>query len=139
MVTDEQVRRLRKLSKTEKDQEVAAAKAGMAPNTAREYRRDPRLPSERKEDRSWRTRQDAFTEVWESVRERVARNPGLEAKTLFEALQRQYPGRFADGQIRTLQRWLKHWRATDGPVREVFFTQQHVAGRLGQSDFTHMN
>jgi hypothetical protein len=139
MVTDEQVRRLRKLSKTEKNQEVAATKAGMDPKTAREYLGDSRLPSERKEERSWRTRPDAFTEVWESVREQVATNPGLEAKTLFEALQRQYPGRFADGQIRTLQRRLKHWRATDGPVREVFFTQQHVAGRLGQSDFTHMN
>ncbi|MEO7145536.1 MAG: IS21 family transposase [Bryobacteraceae bacterium] len=139
MVTDEQVRRLRKLSKTEKNQEVAAAKSGMAPKTAREHLRDPRLPSERKEDRNWRTRPDPFTGVWEEVREQVAANPGLEAKTLFEALQRKYPGRFADGQIRTLQRRLKRWRATDGPEREVFFTQQHVAGRLGQSDFTHMN
>jgi len=139
MVTDEQVRRLRKLSKTEKNQEVAAAKAGMAPNTARKYLGDPRLPSERNEERNWRTRNDPFTEVWEEVREQVATNPGLEAKTLFEALQRKYPGRFADGQIRTLQRRLKRWRATLGPEREVFFTQQHVPGRLGQSDFTHMN
>ena len=139
MVTDEQVRRLRKLSKTEKNQEVAAAKAGMAPNTAREYLRDSRLPSERKEERNWRTRPDPFTEVWDEVRGQVATNPGLEAKTLFEALQRKHPGRFADGQIRTLQRRLKRWRATDGPEREVYFTQQHVPGRLGQSDFTHMN
>jgi hypothetical protein len=139
MVTDEQVRRLRKLSKTEKNQEVAAAKSGMDPKTAREYLRDPRLPSERKEDRKWRTRDDPFTAVWEEVREQIDANPGLEAKTLFEALQRKYPGQFADGQIRTLQRRLKRWRATEGPKREVFFTQQHVAGRLGQSDFTHMN
>jgi hypothetical protein len=139
MVTDEQVRRLRKLSKTEKNQEVAAAKAGMAPNTAREYLRDSRLPSERKQERSWRTRPDPFTEVWDEIRGQVATNPGLEAKTLFEALQRKHPGRFSDGQIRTLQRRLKRWRATDGPEREVYFTQQHVPGRLGQSDFTHMN
>jgi hypothetical protein len=77
--------------------------------------------------------------VWEEVRELVATNPGLEAKTLMEALQRKYPGQFADGQVRTLQRRLKQWRATDGPEREVFFAQQHVAGRLGQSDFTRMN
>jgi hypothetical protein len=139
MVTDEQVRRLRRLSKTEQNQEIAAAKAGMAPKTAREYLRDPRLPSERKEDRKWRTRADPFNGVWDEVREQVAANPGLEAKTLFEALQRKYPGRFADGQIRTLQRRLKRWRATEGPEREVFFTQQHLPGRLGQSDFTHMN
>ena len=87
MVTDEQVRRLRKLSKSEKNQEVAASKAGMDPKTAREYLRDPRLPSERKEDRKWRTRADSFTRGWEEVREQIDANPGLEAKTLFEALQ----------------------------------------------------
>jgi hypothetical protein len=139
MVTDAQVRRLKRLSKTEKNQELAAAKAGMDPKTARDYLRDPRLPNERKKDRTWRTRSDPFTQVWDEVREQVATNPGLEAKTLMEALQRKYPGQFADGQVRTLQRRLKQWRATDGPEREVFFAQQHVAGRLGQSDFTHMN
>jgi hypothetical protein len=138
MVTDEQVRRLKRLSKTEKNQELAAAKAGMDRKTARAYLGDGRLPSERKEDRSWRTRSDPFTEVWERIREQIAANPGLEARTLFEALQREHPGKFADGQLRTLQRRLKHWRATAGPEREVFFGQQHVAGRLGQSDFTRM-
>ena len=126
------------MSKTEKNQELAAAKAGMAPNTARGYLGDPRLPSERKKDRRWRTRTDPFDDEWEKIREQVATNPGLEAKTIFEALQRQQPGKFADGQLRTLQRRLKHWRATAGPEQEVFFAQQHVAGRLGQSDFTRM-
>ncbi len=37
MVTDEQVRRLRKLSNTEKNQEIAASKAGMDPTTGRLY------------------------------------------------------------------------------------------------------
>jgi hypothetical protein len=126
------------LSKTEPNQELAAAKAGMDPKTAREYMRDGRLPSERKEDRDWRTRPDPYTGVWEEIRAQVDANPGLEAKTLFEALQRKYPGQFADGQLRTLQRRLKQWRATEGPSREVFFAQKHVPGRLGQSDFTRM-
>lgn len=126
------------MSKTEKNQELAAAKAGMDRKTARDYLSDPRLPSERKADRAWRTRVDPFIEEWEKIREQIATNPGLEAKTIFEGLQRQYPGRFADGQLRTLQRRLKHWRATAGPEREVFFGQQHVAGRLAQSDFTRM-
>jgi len=138
MVTDSQVRRLKRLSKIEKNQELAAAKAGMDPKTALKYLSDGRLPSEMQKDRSWRTRPDAFQKVWEEIREMVTANPGLEAKTLFEALQRKYPGEFADGQLRTLQRRLKQWRATEGPEREVFFAQQHVAGRLGQSDFTHM-
>ncbi|HZU25566.1 MAG TPA: IS21 family transposase [Bryobacteraceae bacterium] len=126
------------MSKTEANQELAAAKAGMDPKTARKYLRDGRLPSETRSDRTWRTRSDPFAEVWDEVRELATTNPGLEAKTLFEALQRKYPGQFADGQLRTLQRRLKQWRATEGPQQEVFFAQRHVPGRLGQSDFTHM-
>lgn len=126
------------MSKTEQNQELAAAKAGMDPKTARKYLRSNMLPSEGKPDRTWRTRADAFAEVWDEIREQIATNPGLEAKTIFEALQRQCPGRFADGQLRTLQRRLKQWRAMEGPGREVFFAQQHVPGRLAQSDFTHM-
>ena len=64
-------------------------------------------------------------------------NPGLLAQTLFAWLQAQYPGRFAEGQVRTLQRRIKQWRAVQGPAKEVFFTQVHEPGRLGASDFTH--
>ncbi len=126
------------MSKTEQNQEVAAAKAGMDAKTARKYLRGGQLPSESKPDRNWRTRPDPFAEVWEKLRVLVDANPGLEAKTLFESLQREYPGRFSDGQLRTLQRRLKHWRGTEGPSKEVFFSQKHVPGRLSQSDFTHM-
>ena len=138
MVTDAQIRRLKKLSKIERTQELAAAKAGMDTKTARKYLRNGRLPSEQNPDRTWRTRADPFDFVWEEIRQRIDAHPGLEAKTLFEALQRERPGEFADGQLRTLQRRIKGWRATEGPGREVFFAQKHVPGRLGQSDFTHM-
>src|ERR1035438_5443432 len=104
MVTDEQVRRLRKLSNTEKNQEIAASKAGMDPTTARRYLGLERLPSELKKERPWRTREDPFNEVWDAVQLQIQESPGLEANTLFEWLQREYPGRFTDGQIRTLQR-----------------------------------
>jgi hypothetical protein len=73
------------------------------------------------------------------VKEKLEINPGLEAKTLFEDLQRRYPGQFADGQLRTLQRRVKVWRALEGPPKEVFFAQVHKPGELCQSDFTHMN
>jgi hypothetical protein len=138
MVTDEQVRRLRKLSNTEKNQEIAASKAGMDPTTARRYRGLERLPSELQTERGWRTREDPFGEVWDAVRRQVQESPGLEAKTLFEWLQREYPGRFSDGQIRTLQRRIKLWRVTEGPAQEVYFGQKHMPGRLCASDFTHM-
>lgn len=127
------------MSKTEKTQEVAAAKAGMDVKTARKYLADGRLPSEVIPERAWRTRTDPFDSVWEQIRQQLEAHPGLEAKTLFEALQRERPGDFADGQLRTLQRRIKRWRATAGPAREVYFPQQHVPGRLGQSDFTRMN
>ena len=138
MVTDQQVRRLRKLSNTEKNQEIAASKAGMDPKTARKYRAANRLPSEMARERHWRTREDPFHEAWEQVRQQIEENPGLEAKTLFEWLQREQPGRFSDGQIRTLQRRIKVWRATEGPAQEVYFGQKHEPGKLCASDFTHM-
>jgi hypothetical protein len=138
MVTDAQVRRLKKLSKTEKTQELAATKAGMDPKTARRYLATETLPSELKAERYWRTRDDPFESEWETIQEQLRTNPGLEAKTIFEQLQREHPGKFNDGQLRTLQRHIKHWRATEGPSREVFFRQEHIPGRLGQSDFTRM-
>src|SRR5450432_2806940 len=95
-------------------------------------------PSEQKMERTWRTRKDPFEEVWEDLQQQLDTNPGLEAKTIFEALQRAHPDQYADPQLRTLQRRIKQWRATEGPVREVFFIQKHLPGRLGQSDFTRM-
>ena len=138
MVTDAQVRRLKRLSKTEETQDLAAAKAGMDIKTARKYLKNGKLPSECKPERTWRTRKDPFDRVWKEIQQQMEEYPGLEAKTIFEALQREYPGEFSDGQLRTLQRHIKRWRATEGPGREVFFAQRHVPGRLGQSDFTHM-
>lgn len=138
MVTDQQIRRLYKLSNTEETQEIAAAKAGMDVKTARKYLRARRLPSEMKTERDWRTRQDDFADVWPEIAERLRANPGLEAKTLFAVLQRQHPERFADGQLRTFQRRIKHWRATEGPAQEVYFVQEHRAGELCESDFTHL-
>ena len=139
MVTDKQVRVLMKLLQEERSMKVAAAKAGMDEKTARKYRRLGSLPSEVKRAHVWRTRQDPFGEVWEEVRSYLEGNPGLEAKTLFEDLQRRYPGRFSDGQLRTLQRKVKRWRALEGPAKEIYFPQEHRPGVLSQSDFTSMN
>jgi len=138
MVTDQQARNLMKLKQSERTLAVAAAKAGMDEKTARKYLRAGKLPSEMCADHTWRTREDPFADVWADVAEMLEINTGLEAKTLFEDLQRRCPGRFADGQLRTLQRRIKVWRATQGPPREVFFAQNHRPGKLGQSDFTRM-
>lgn len=139
MVTDRQVRRLMRLLQRERSLAAAAAKAGMDEKTARKYRRLGKLPSEVKAQHSWRTREDAFADFWAEVEAKLEINPGLEAKTLFEDLQRRHRGRFADGQLRTLQRRVKRWRALQGPPKEVFFAQVHKPGELCQSDFTYMN
>ncbi|MBU1343504.1 MAG: IS21 family transposase [Proteobacteria bacterium] len=139
MVTDQQVRRLFKLTQTERNFGIAAMKAGMDEKTARKYRRKGKLPSELVREHTWRTREDSFEDVWDGIKSMLEINPGLEARTLFEDLQQRLPGRFTDGQLRTLQRRIKQWRATEGPPKEVFFAQTHKPGELCQSDFTHMN
>ena len=69
MITDEQYRRLMKLSQTEASLGVAAAKAGMDEKTARRWRRRGKPPSATREPRSYRTRKDPFSEVWEKIEE----------------------------------------------------------------------
>jgi hypothetical protein len=117
--------------------EIASAKAGMDPKTARKYLWDRRLASEMRQKHTWRTRPDPFADVWEQIRQLLTVEPGLQAKTLFQHLQEEHPGRFSDGQVRTLRRRVSDWRATEGPPREVFFAQEHLPGVLCQSDFTH--
>ena len=136
MVTDAQVRRLMGYHQQGKPLALAAAKADMDEKTARKYVDAGKLPSQMKVQHTWRTREDPFAEVWDWVRAQLGINEGLEAKTLFQELQRRYPGQFQDGQLRTLQRRVKVWRATEGPAKEIYFPQVHRPGELAQSDFT---
>jgi hypothetical protein len=115
----------------------AAMKAGMHRETARKYLDAGELPSTMAAPHDWRTRPDPFEEHWPKVEERLRATPGLEAKTLFELLQEQHPGIYEDGQLRTLQRRVKQWRAAQGPPRDVVFAQQHRPGEAAQTDFTH--
>jgi hypothetical protein len=139
MVQDRQVRKLHMLKTREEALGVAAIKSGMDEKTARKYLRSGKLPSQSKIPHSWKTRKDPFAEVWEDIRERLGTTPGLEAKTIFEDLQRTHEGIYADGQLRTLQRKMKRWRALEGPGQETFFPQIHEPGELGEMDFTSMN
>lgn len=138
MTTDQQVRRLMLLIKKGLPLSTAAVKAGMSEPTARKYRRAGKLPSELKASHAWRTRPDPFAEVWPEIEALLEREGGLEAKTVFEELRRRYPGRFRKGQLRTLQRRFRGWRALSGPEREVYFEQAHRPGEQCQSDFTDM-
>lgn len=53
------------------------------------------------------------------------------SRTIFDYLCRNYPERFHESQVRTLQRRIKLWRGAKGANREVFFPQRHVTGRAG--------
>jgi|HubBroStandDraft_1064217.scaffolds.fasta_scaffold47741_2 hypothetical protein len=139
MVTDAQVRLLRRKIMEKKTQETAAAAAGMSIRAARKWRRGP-LPSETRRPRSWRTRVDPFSESWDSdvVPLLVGDvHVALQATTIIEVLEERFPGRHDHGQLRTLQRRISDWRALHGPQKEVFFEQRHVPGREGAIDFTH--
>ena len=138
MLTDKQVRRLFLEMNKQKSKSLAAARCDMDEKTARKYLREGKLPSQLKKPRNYRTREDPFDSVWEECQSLLEPNPGLEAQQLFQHLQREYPGRFPDGQLRTFQRKVKNWRALEGPCKEVFFPQLHHPGELSASDFTHM-
>lgn len=118
---------------------VAAMRSGMDRKTARRYLASGKLPSELKPERTWRTRPDPFDRVWPEIVEMLRAAPDLQAKTILEHLQSEQPGCYQDGQVRTLQRRIKQWRASEGPPKEVFFPQQHRPGEAMQTDFTTGN
>jgi hypothetical protein len=60
--------------------------------------------------RHWRTHKDSFEDVWYDVLCWLQDEPDVTAKSLFERLRHKHPGRFPDGQLRTLQRRVRQWR-----------------------------
>jgi transposase len=138
-ITDAQVKELRRQLQLGASLQKAALKTGMDRKSAAKYR-EGKMPNERrKTTRSWRTRLDPLAAVWPELQVELERAPALQALTLLTLLQDRYPGRFGDDVLRTLQRRVKQWRALHGPAKELFFRQVHEPGRLGSSDFTHMN
>jgi transposase InsO family protein len=143
MVSDRQVRKLRKKLAEGKTVLAAADAAAMSEKSAHTWKEGP-LPSEVRSnrERKWRTREDPFAGVWQSelLPLLVADKDGvLEATTLLKALEEKEPDRFNATLLRTLQRRVSEWRALHGPEREVYFEQVHVPGREGAFDFTNCN
>jgi hypothetical protein len=77
--------------------------------------------------RDWRTRKDPFEDTWPRVRELLEAEPDRVGKDLFRRLQAENPGVFHDGQLRTLQRRIKEWRAA-AARRLVFATSESSMG-----------
>lgn len=139
-ITDQQVRKMMEEMNKSGNKSYAAMKSGMDRRTASKYWEMGKLPSEMPPvERTWRTREDPFEEDWQEVKGWLENAPELEAKFLFDQLCEKYPEKYQETQLRTLQRRIKQWRATEGPDKEVFFSQKHYPGQLMQTDFTHMN
>jgi hypothetical protein len=100
----------------------AAMKAGMDRKTGGKYR-DGADPSP--VAHTWRTRPDPLVAVWPRLAELLEREPKLQAKTLVEWLEQEYPGQDWQRPRRTLERRVRQWRAKHGPAKEVFFRQVH--------------
>lgn len=139
MVTDGQVKELRRLLASGKSLTTSSRMTEMDEKTARDYRDDHRLPSQRKKPRSYRTRIDPFVDVWSEVKARLEAEPRLQAKTLFQWLQDCYPGLYPNSTRRTFERRVRLWRSTEGPDKAVIFPQVHHPARIAASDFTVMN
>lgn len=76
-------------------------------STIRHYRRTKkaRVPH------TWRTRKNPFENVWGEVCCWLKERPDRTAKSIFEELQQRYPGEYKNGQLRTMQRYVKAWRS----------------------------
>jgi hypothetical protein len=72
----------------------------------RKYRKTKKA----KKPRWWRTRKDPFELVWDEISGWLEHNPERTAKSLLLELQCRYPGKYSDGQLRSLQRRVKDWR-----------------------------
>ena len=72
------------------------------------------------------------------MKEILKRSPTVEATAVFDHLCRQQAGAFQQGQLRTLQRRIKQWKAEHGEAKEVMFPQKYRPGHQAQSDFTFM-
>jgi len=116
-------------------QETCAAKADIS---IRSGRRIEKNGTAIQEIRDWRTRKDPFADVWDAeLILLLEKEPSLSGLTLWEYLDERYPDIYPYSLLRTLQRRVKHWRATQGPNLPVMFRQSRPAGQQGLSDFTH--
>ena len=114
---------------------IAAAKAGFSRATSYRIEADPRLPSQKKQERG-RRRPDPLAEVWDAEIVPILKAaPGLRAIAVLAEIRRRHP-EISPGVRRTLERRIRTWRALAGPEQDVMFRQEHPPGRLGLSDFT---
>jgi hypothetical protein len=60
--------------------------------------------------RTWRTHEDPFAPVYDTLKAWIRSDPTQTGKYLFERLRREFPGKYGEGQLRSLQRRLQDLR-----------------------------
>ena len=118
---------------------MSSRKSGMSRKTGSKYLKLGKSPGELRKAHTWRTRKDPFEDVANEINEMLSNAPELEALTIFTYLQEKYPGKFHDGQLRTMERRVKQWRLTEGKPQIVSIPQIHKPGELMELDWTNMN
>jgi hypothetical protein len=116
---------------------VSAMKADVHPQTASKYIKGGQSPDQLQKPHQWRTRIDPLESIWPEVESMLEAAPELEAKTLFEYFLEKPDVELEEKHLRTFYRRVRHWRATRGKEKEVFFEQQRKPGELMQLDWTH--
>jgi hypothetical protein len=124
--------------RTKNKQNVAAAKSGISERSAR--RIDKGEFSLSKAKRNYRTRVDPFDGDFETyLIPLLSEDPLLQPITLLDKLEELFPNKYDKSKLRTLQRRVNKWLATDGPDKEVIFRQTHEPGAMALCDYTWMN
>ncbi len=117
---------------------IAAAKASLSRSTGYRIEADPALPSQTNLSRGSR-RPDTLAGIFdEEVVPMLEKTPEIRPIAVFDELLRRHP-LLGTGVRRTLERRMSAWRLQPGSDQPVIFRQNHVPGRMGLSDFTHMN
>ena len=138
-ITRQQYKVYMKLRKSGLNQTIASAKAGFSERSGRNLENRGISPSRQNNVTSSKKQTNPLESVWESILVPLLEQiPHLTSTTLLEQLQDQYPGKYPDKILRTIQRRVSKWRALYGPEKEVIFRQLHAPGRQGLSDFTSL-
>jgi hypothetical protein len=119
------------------DMGASAMKADIHRQTASKYIAAGKPPGELQEKHEWRTRADPLEKIWSQAATMLRDAPELEAKALFEHFLAQPESGLEERHLRTFQRRVRHWQATEGSEQEMYFAQDRVPGQLMELDWTH--
>lgn len=137
MVNQQQYRRLLSQYAKGRNMSQSALAAGIDRKTARKYIRSNQSPDELHRPSRRSHRPDPLIAIWPQARQMLGDSAGLEAKALFEYFLAKPESGLEARHLRTFQRRVSRWRATEGPEKEVYFPRKHTPGESMELDWTH--